>query len=297
VPAIKSVHEPRDARLAAVVRIADDGSRQVTSHFDLQRQADCNPREHQGDPFACIPEDRAYIEYFFADDKCKVPAAYHPAYAQPTCGRPPKIIQNSSPDFSDGYFETGDEVTTPIFRKDGLDCNPYTSVGDPNATYFGVGDAVPWADFPQLSSKNEGTGRMTITVLRGADDELVSREAFFDTTLDVNCGVGQAIDLKQHCLPSRSYSVNRFADDKCSQALFSVNAGAPLPDGLVYLASAAPGGGVAIFEIGAKIARPAKSWQLNGLDCQELTVFDTEDFYATTIVAPAAMAPVTQETE
>jgi hypothetical protein len=296
VAATETVHEPRDERLSASVRVAEDGSRQVTSHFDLERQADCNPREHQGDGYACIPEDRAYIEYFFSDKACKVPAAYHPAYAQQVCGHEPAIIQNSSPYFTDGYFEVGKQVTGTVYRADGATCDPYESPGDPAATYFSVGKEVPWPAFPPLSSKNEGAGRILLNVLRGPGDELVSREEFFDTTLGIRCGVGQAADLKTRCIPY-SGSANQFADSKCSKALWVNPAGMALPAGIDFLQSNVPTGGVAIFKIGAKIAAPALAWSMNGLDCQAATVSDTDDYYSTTALAPTDLALVTLEVE
>jgi hypothetical protein len=297
VAATKTVQEPRDDRLSANVRYAEDGSRQVTSHFDLERQAVCNPRQHQGDGYACIPEDRAYVEVFFSDKACKVPAAYHPAYAQQVCGHEPAIIQNSSPDFTDGYFEIGKQVAGTIYSSDGPNCDPFVSPGDPDATYFSVGKEVPWSQFPPLSSKNEGGGRIAINVLRGSGDELVSREEFFDTMLETACGVGQTADSKMRCIPRAPWNISQFADSKCTAGLFVVSAGDPLPMGLDFLAANAPTGGVVIYRIGAKTSVPAKAWSLNGLDCQEAAVFDTNDYYATTALAPTELAPVTREVE
>jgi len=297
VAATKTVQESRDDRLSANVRIAEDGSRQVTSHFDLERQAVCNPRQHQGDGYACIPEDRAYVEVFFSDMACKVPAAYHPAYAQQVCGHEPAIIQNSSPDFTDGYFEVSKQVAGTVYRADGLNCDSYVSPGDPDATYFSVGKEVPWSEFPPLSSKNEGSGRIAINVLRGPGDELVSREEFFDTTLGTACGVGQTADLKLRCLPRAAWNISQFADSKCTKGLFVVTAGDPLPMGLDFLEANAPTGGEMIFRIGAKTSVPAKAWSLNGLDCQVAAVFDTNDYYATTLLAPTELAAVTREVE
>jgi hypothetical protein len=297
VAATETVHEARDERLSATVRVAEDGSRQVISHFDLERQADCNPRQHQGDGYACVPEDRAYIEYFFSDKGCKVPAAYHPAYAQQVCGHEPAIIQNSSPYYTDGYYEVGKQVTGAVFRSDGPNCDPYVSPGDPAATYFSVGTEVAWSSFPPLSSKNEGAGRISINVLRGPADELVSREQFFDTTLGFYCGAGQTTDLKTRCIPFQAGSASQFADSKCSKAVFANPAGAPLPEGLEFIESNAPTGGVAIFKLGAKIGAPAQVWSLNGLDCQLAAVNDPDDYYSTTALLPSELALVTREVE
>lgn len=289
VAASQTLQEPRDERLNANVRFADDGSRQVISHFDVAREAECNPRLHEGDGYACTPEDRAYIEYFFADTKCMTPAAYHPAYAQQVCGRAPKIVQESRPFYTDLYYEVGAKVT-PVYRKDAT-CDLYISPGDPGATYYLAGKAVPFTSFPPLSSANEGKGRIALQVLRGVADELVSREDFFDTTLDVACGVGAAEDLEQRCLPRSPYSINLFSDAKCTHAVFSTAKGTPLPTNLRYLVGNAPGGGTASFEIGAKIAPPAKTYQWGGT-CDETAVFDTDDYYDTTAITAAQLAKV-----
>ncbi len=296
VAATATRQEPREKRLAANVRHAEDGSRQVTSHVDLQRVADCNPRLHTGDGYACVPADLAYIQTFFANAACEVQVAYHPGYAHQTCDRSPKLIQFSKPNYTDTYFEVGSQVTGTVYRDTGT-CKAYVTSGDAAANYFNVGATVPWSNLAQLSSKNEGTGRILIQVLRGADDELVSRETFFDTTLDTACNPVRASDLKQRCVPSSAFSANVFADDKCTAAVYAVPIGTALPADLVYLQANAPGGGARIFKLGSKVAPPAKSWQFNGVDCVERTVFETEDYYATSAVAATEMALVTRETE
>ncbi|HXK20728.1 MAG TPA: hypothetical protein VNG33_23115, partial [Polyangiaceae bacterium] len=297
VAATETVQEPRDARLLANVRVAADGSRQVTSHFDRERQADCNPRQHQGDGYACIPEDRAYIEVFFSDKACKVPAAYHPAYAQQVCGHAPAIIQNSMPDFTDGYFEVGTQVTGGVYNDNGTSCDAYVSPGDPDATYFSVGKEAPWSGFPQLSSKNEGAGRIAINVLRGPGAELVSREEFFDTSLGTVCGIGKAADSKLRCLPRNTWGVNQFADSKCSDALFVNGLGDPLPPGLTFLQANGTDGSTIIYKLGAKISAPAQTWQLNGLDCQQAGAPGNQDYYSTTLLAATELASAATEVE
>jgi hypothetical protein len=296
VAATETRQEPREKRLSANVRYAEDGSRQVTSHLDLERGADCNPRLHTGDGYACVPDDLAYIQTFYANAACDVPVAYHPGYAHQTCGRAPKLIQFSKPNYTDTYFEVGTQLIGTVYRGPGS-CKAYVSPGDGEATYFNVGDAVPWSSLPQLSSKNEGTGRILLQVLRGADGELVSREGFFDSTLDTACNEVQASDQKPRCLPSTAFSVNAFADDKCTAALFTTPVGTAPPPDLAYLQKTVPGGGTLVFKLAGKIAPPAKIWQLNNAECVEPAVIATEDYYATTSVPAAELAPVTLETE
>jgi hypothetical protein len=300
VAASKRIREPRDERLEANVRIAEDGSRHVTDHFDLQRAADCNPREHKDQGFACAPEDRAYIQVFFEDDACSVPAAYHPAYAHQVCGREPTIIQDSSPNHTDEYFEVGSEITTPIFTNSTATpdtCAPYEATYDPGATYYNVGEHAPWSGFPPLSLTNEGAGRVAITVLRGENDELISRNAFFDTELGVACGVGEATDHELHCIPHTPFSVNSYSDAECSEAVFEMPGGEPLPADLEFLVGNALGGGAAIFKIGAKAAVPEALYQMNGLECEQRAITEGADYYATEAIPAEDLAAVTTEIE
>ncbi len=294
VAAVATRQEPRDERLAANVRYAEDGSRQVLSHVDLQRAADCDPRLHTGDGYACVPKDLAYIQTFYANDACDVPVAYQPGSGHQTCDRTPKLIQFSKPNYTDTYFELGTQLKGSVYRDTGT-CEAYVSPGDPGAKYFNVGEAVPWSSLPQLSSKNEGTGRILIQVLRGADSELISRETFFDTEHDMACSPLPASDSKPRCLPSFSLNVNAFADAKCTTALYATASGSVPP--AAFLQANAPGGGTLVFKLAGKIAPPGKVWDLNGADCVERGVVAAEDYYSTTAIAATEMAPVTLETE
>ncbi len=294
VAASETVREARDSRLAANVRVAEDGSRQVASHFDLLREADCNPESRATKGYACVPSELAFIEVFFSDDKCSVPIAYHPGcHAEPTI-----ILDASSPESNGGYFEVGAQVATPGFQKEAKICEAKAPNGDPGSGYYAIGKEVPWSDLAQLRSKNEGSGRIAITVLRGESDELVARQQFFDTQLNVNCSVGEAADLKTRCIPrTGGASVYLYADAKCSAGLYTISAGKALPDGLAFLTANAAGGGAAVFKVGAKVAPPTQAWERNGLTCEMAFVSTGNDFYATTSIAPAELALVTREVE
>jgi hypothetical protein len=297
VAATKEVREARDPRLAANVRVAADGSREVTSHFDLERQADCSPRDHAGDGMACVPLDRAYIEALFADAACDAPAAYRPAYANQNCDKTaPDIIQDSRPWFTDEYFEVGKAFTGSLYRKTPA-CQPYISVFEPGATFFAVGKPIAWASLAQLSTKNEGAGRIALRVTRGSDAELITREAFFDTTIGAVCQEVLTSDLKTRCAPYSPIQVSDFADDKCTQGLLAYTAGVTPIVQADFAQAAAAAGGETIFKRGAKVATPAKLWQANWPDCIETTPSASFDYYATTTIAPSEMVLLTFETE
>ncbi len=288
----KITREPRDLRLEANVRVAEDGSREVIGFFDLERKTDCKPISRNPE-YACVPDNLAFIEVFFADDKCKMQAAYYPG-----CDGTPNIILDSAPSNTGQYFEVGDLLTTPpLFRKDSTVCQPYTDTTEPNAKYYAPGKEVPWSDFAELTATDEGSGRIAVTALRGASDELLARIDFFDTELSTHCGVAEAADGKTRCLPSSIGSVNVFSDAACTSALFENQAGSPLPDGLAFLTANAPGGGTAVFKLGPKLATPAKTWQLGGLDCQERSVSAGADYYSSTPIPPSGLALVTREVE
>ncbi len=292
VAATKVMREPRDTRLEANVRVGEDGSRQVIGFFDLERKVDCNPLERELG-YACVPNNLAFLEVYFSDDKCKVPAAYYPG-----CNGTPTIILDSSPSNTGQYFEVGALVATPpLFAKYSV-CQPYTSTVEPNARYYSPGKEVPWSAFPQLAAQEQGTGRIAVTVLRGVgDDELLARADFFDAGLNTHCGVGAAADSKARCLPHTPWSVNAFSDAECSSGLFENKAGDPLPVGLDFLNAGAPGGGTAIFKIGPKIALPAKTWQRSAQGCEERSVSADTDYYSTTTIPPSGLALVTREVE
>ncbi len=294
VAVTKTVREARDSRLAANVLVAEDGSRQVASDFDLQREVDCNPLLRTAtEGYACVPQNLAFIEVYFSDDKCKVPAAYHPP-----CHGEPAIILDASPQNGGQYFEVGAKVATPEFEGYSVTCGPITSMREAGAGFYAIGKEAPWSSFPQLSSKDEGKGRIAITVVRGETDELVAQQNFFDTDLNVNCSPGEAADLKTRCLPRvGGASVNVYADAKCSSGLYEIKAGDPLPDGLNLMTANAPGGGTAVFKIGAKVTSPAEAWQLSGLTCQLYSVSGAADYYSTTSIPPASLALVTREVE
>ncbi len=297
VAVTKSVRETRDARLSANVRVAADGSREVTSQFDLVRQANCRPREHAREARACVPVDLAYLESLYANATCDVQAAYRPDYGDERCGKAPDIIEDNQPWFTDSYFEVGKDVTGAVYSKQPT-CMPYAAafVYGPQSTFFAVGKPVAWSSLAQLSSKNEGPSRIQLVVTRGSGDELITREAFFDSTLDVVCNEALTSDLKTRCAPYAPFQVD-FADAQCTQGLFQLEAGSTPPVQAAFGQSRATGGGATFFKRGAKIARPTKIWELSSSGCVESSPSAGTDLYATTTIPPAEMVLLTTETE
>ncbi len=297
VGASKVATEVRDARLSATVRVASDGSRQVTSFYDSSRKTECNPLQVSAGGYACVPDAKAYIEYFFTDTGCMTPAAFHPGYAQQVCGFTPDIVQNTSPKFMSTYYEIGAKITAPVHNANGLTCPVYDPPPSLAATFYSVGAALPLTVFPPFTLSNEGADRVQVQTLRNAAGILISREQFYDTTFGVTCNAIQAADLVQRCLPVTAYGGNLFSDDQCKQALFSTSPGTPPPADVVYLDDLQTNGGEAIFKLGAKTATPAHTYELNGLDCVELGVTAGQDYYATTVVAPGDLAAITRKVE
>lgn len=287
-------HEPRDARLDALVRVAEDGSRQVTSELDLSRKVSCNPIQRD-DSYGCVPSALAYIETFFTSASCMNPAAYHLGYAQAVCVDEPTIVQDAS-GAGMGFYEVGEKLAS-VFTKSGT-CSPYVPAPSLEANFYAVGKAVPFGDFPQLTASPEGPGRIQVIVLRGADAEAVADAGFYDSELKLPCGAMTAADGKRRCLPIALYSNNIFADDKCTQALVAIGTGATsLPAG-TYVSTVAPGGGEAIFRVGAKVAEPANAYQLNGETCEALgSIAPGQTFYGTEVVAPSSLVELTTTVE
>ena len=297
VAASEIVREARDARLSANVRVASDGSRETVSFFDRQRNAECNLREHQGADFGCVPEARAYENFYFSDAKCSAQVAYHPGYAQQVCGRIPTIVEHTAPFFTDTYFEVGAAVTTGVFSNFGEGCMPYT----PNVTlgysYYALGKAVAWEAFAQASSANEGVGRLKQNTLRNAGGLVLSRLEFYDSTLETRCRATLAADLDTRCLPTDTVSTNQFADAECKQPLFEVPTGGAAPKASDFIEAYLPTGGLGIFKLGPLLSAQVSPHQTNGPDCVATTLPQNYDVYTTVTVPASDMVQVTRSVE
>ncbi|MEP7052560.1 MAG: hypothetical protein ABJB12_19490 [Pseudomonadota bacterium] len=289
--------EARDARLAASVRIASDGSREVTAFYDLSRKTECNPLEVRSAAWSCVPDARAYIEYFFADAACTVPAAFHPGYAQQVCGFTPDIVQNTSPNFTSTYFEVGAKLDAAVHNDNGAACPVYNAPASLFASFYSVGAPVQTSAFAPFSLTIEGTGRMRVQVLRNPEGGAMAYEQFYDSTLAGPCYARTAADLQQRCLPATAFTNNLFSDNECKQAIFATAAGTPLPADLVYVGSLQTNGGEAIFKVGQKTATPVHTYELNGLECVEGGLSPAQDYYATSIVPPSDLPAVTIQVE
>ncbi|HXK19758.1 MAG TPA: hypothetical protein VNG33_18230 [Polyangiaceae bacterium] len=298
VAAVETVREPRDARLAANVRVASDGSRQVTSQFDLQRQVDCGPQLHQGDGYACVPTARAYFEGKFSDMDCKSKAVFVTGSAQ-SCFATPKIVQVQGDSNTDTYFEVGTKaVAGQLFELVGATCTGHDQPVSPLGSYFELGSAVPFTDFPPLSSKNEGTGRILVNVTRGSSGELVSREEFHDPVHNWACYAQFAADGNVRCLPDTPYLINMFVDSKCSQALFGDDPRNPAPPAGTPVVTLDPSGRASVFVLGAKVPPPAMNWYSDSAgNCLSASVPNTLVYVATTAIAASDMPPVTTTIE
>lgn len=292
------VREPRDARLMANVRVAGDGSREVVSQWDSERNADCAPLAHGADGYACVPDDRAYIEAFFADAGCSTPAALRTSYAQGTCSRAPAIVQNASNKMAGEYFEVGKQLSGQIYRSAGKSCPAYAPPPSLFATFYAVGSAVPFSAFPALADAAEGAGRILVTTLRGSRDEVVASVRFLDSSLDVACNPGIAEDAMQRCLPQTNYVASLFSDDQCTNALVLIVAGDVVPASGTFVQSSDAIGHTRYQRLGAKIATPTSAWQRNGTACEPVGAIEqTASYYATEHVLPTALAPVVTQIE
>jgi hypothetical protein len=93
-----------------------------------------------------------------------------------------------------------------------------------------------------------------------------------------------------------------FTDAQCKNPVLSESAGGPCTNppppttASIQLAVSMCGAHYAYYKIGAKIATPAQLYSFNG-GCQVTTVQPTADYYATTEVGPAALAPLTDVRE
>ena len=297
VAATGTAREGRDSRVSANVRTASDGSKEVVSFHDSTRNAECNPLEHQGSGYACVPWDRAYIERFFADDECEAPAAYHPGYAQQVCGRVPKIVQDASSASSDGFFEVGAEIEGEVYQNNGASCVPYEAPVELGASFYAVGAEVPWSDLVPLVSSNEGSGRIRQNTVRVPNGELIARQEFYDTEFDSRCAVVRASDSTSRCFPQTLYSLNLFTDAECSEGIVAVPSGTEMPDAGTFFSAASLDGSALLFGLGETTTEPSQTWQVSGAECAEAGVVPDQDWYATESHAPSEFVRVTREVE
>ncbi len=282
--------EPRGARLSARQYIGSDGSKEDIGMQDTARGSSrCSARDVRDGTYACLPDDLAYQEVFFSDAQCQALVGFHPGYAQQVCDRTPTAIQDSTPN-SPGknysFFEVGAKVTGTIYENNGASCSPYVAPASLGATYYATGAPIPLSAFAPFTLKNEGTGRVLLSVARTDSGALGAVIGFFDSAKNTTCSVQRAGDGQMRCVSRTLLQVNSFSDDQCSAGIFEVSPGTAVTPGTLADAQSAVPEARSLMQVGAKIAAPTLLWSWNGTTCTPASVLAADDFYTTTTIPP-----------
>lgn len=289
----KTEAEPLDDRVAAVVRTAADGSRQVLSSFDLSRKAQCSPHLFQ-EAWACLPDARASISLFFSDAGCTVPAAVggtRSGINSGSCAVSPDIAVDFSGTVPVSFYEVGAPVTS-VYVGGGAQCSAYgSSAAD---SFYAVGETVPLSAFPQLAEANEGVGRMRVRTLKDAAGSALTRGDFYDSKLGVTCAARTAMDGVQRCLPKTQYAADRFSDSECKQGMLETMWDVPPLVGTVYV----DGPRSAILKVGARINNPTYKYAVDySGNCTAYPAEQNNNYYAASLIAPSDLVAITTITE
>ena len=292
VAASESSLEPIDGRLSAIVRRAQDGSREVTGLFDMVRQAACHRAAHTGDNDACLPDDRVDNGLsYFSDDTCTVLAGVRQVTSGQACSRDgrPQLIE--APAFAPTlFYEVGDELPQAYYGFVGS-CRPIAQVDRPELRFFAPGKPVPWSDFAPLASALEGTGRLQQLVVRATNDTIVAREGYYDTQFGEPCLPRLASDGKVRCLPEATQVAQVFADDQCTKVLVP--------------ATLAPGsfmevpvnGRAYLYTRAAQAVTAALAWELYLGECTQLLLGSEPSYVTSEFVEPTQFVEVTRDVQ
>jgi hypothetical protein len=289
----KTEAEPLDDRVAAMVRTAADGSRQVLTSFDLSRKAQCSPHLFQ-EAWACLPDARASIQLFFSDAGCTVPAAVGDTLSginSGSCAVSPDIVVGFSDFEPVSFYEVGAPVTS-VYMGGGAQCSAYGSSAVDS--FYAVGEAVPLSAFPQLAEANDGVGRMRVRTLKDAAGSALTWGDFYDSKLGVTCAARTATDGVQRCLPKTRYRADRFSDSECKQGMLETLWNVPPPVDPAYVDGPPSPGGSAILKVGARISNPTYEYAVDySGNCIAYPAWQNNNYYAASLIAPSALVAIT----
>jgi hypothetical protein len=278
--------EPRDARLAATVLVGEDGSREVTGVTDIARAMPCFAfRSGTGKSF-CEPREAAFLVGDYGDAGCATPAGRYAVTYQLRCDHPPDMVI----DFQNEpiLFERGAKVTSLFTRPSG------TCIAEPiptNSDFYLAGAPVAIASLVQLAETQEGSGRIQLRQMRSPLGGLAGSFGYYDTQVALPCDRRTASDGIERCIPDGE-GANYFIDASCrSPVVDRAPSGPPLTPGTYVTANQPVGTGV--YLSAAKIAPPAMLYQLTGNGCEASGAVPMVDYYATSVVAPTSLVPIT----
>ncbi len=215
--------------LRGVVINGDDGSRWISSLYDIARDATCAPEPFDGTDAAaelrCVPGQRASANgVYFADSACSQELANAaPSYGQSECAVDPGIIlryEYSTCGNITHFHDLGEEWTGPLYSTNAGTCS--ADPANPEFRQFEIGDEVGAADFPPFIREDVGAGRLRASLLATPNENVVAVSPnpyqWVDGQLDDACMPLTTATGETRCGPTYTYPDESivFADAACS---------------------------------------------------------------------------------
>lgn len=165
-----------DGRLALRLRESEDGMRVPLGLRDQALDADCAATLRDDGEVRCEPVDAAPALYF------RDPACAEPVVAVSGNGEPPALARVSAPSGCADYRAVGEELATPLYRREGDTCTPVAIVPPPRV--FAL--AAPVELMALQRTLEPGGGRLQ-RVLLGDGELQVFDDVLHDTATRADC--------------------------------------------------------------------------------------------------------------
>ena len=302
---------PRGKQLFATFLDGEDGSRQPFGMEDgtAPHAGPCDAFRAADGEVRCLPTLVAFVETYYSDATCTVPAAFKPGYVPDTCKLAPVAVQATSPSACGGsqnvtFFDVGAKVPGQIYEKQPT-CVPASISGALGASFYLAGAPIADAAFAKLARTPGTQTPLTLEALVVDSGETVSVARFVDLVHKDTCTSSIAGDGKRRCVLDAVPAL--FADAACKTPIVQggyhpKTCAAPAPPAFAewreLAAVACTLGTSHILTVGAPIPVPAQAFLLSGAVCQPTSPAADYDYYATTTeIAPSEMVELAEVTE
>lgn len=195
----------RGARIEAIVRVADDGSREIVGAYDRDRDEPVDPQRTTDGVLRWLPRRQAFAGGL-GHAECEGVASK----LRHNASCPMKVVTSLPPSMGCGFVVSaiGRELLGDERRRRCGD-------GDAELYLFEVGPELPPATFVETTTTLVGEGRIRLRAHAADGAGAVVPDALFDTETNEPCIPALAVDGVLRCLP---YDVApaRFADAACT---------------------------------------------------------------------------------
>ena len=229
-------HDVTSGRIGTVTLAATDGSRQLFTGWDAQRNEASSPRSM----VRWQPERTVYYQadrHEFADARCTVPVALHWNVGAISCPAT-AIIDVANPD---DVYELGARITDSYYQRYEGECQALAPPSTETQLYR-LGAKVPAAELEPARLVQVGQGRVRSTYYAGragvaavpagwvsfwGGGDALPHVRMLDSRRNDACTiVDQGVDVAR-CLPV--YVGLYFGDSACTQPVCVTSSGAPTP--------------------------------------------------------------------